>query len=396
MSSVSTESLLSFNVTITWINDTILYLNDSNVTEIPHMGGEGMQTNPTRRLAIALLIWLLPVVIIFGTIGNIFSFVLMLQREMRHTSTYFYLAILAVADTVVLFVSAFKTWIRTLSNFELLHISDASCKTLTFLTYFSLHLSAWLIVAVTIERFIVVWFPLKATSICSTRRAKLTTVGIMLTLFLLNIHLFWTAVLISDPDSDQKTCGMRQDNELLYSDVIPWLHLTVYSFVPFAALLFFNTMIIISLIKHRQVITSQMTKDDRRTRNNNHRTAVTLLCISFVWIITTTPSALYIVLPLKPTTIEEAAKLLLVKVVCFIIMYINHSINFLLYCITGQNFRREFSRLIQRLCRPRKEPKPKLMFKASRSGSGQETSFPLMDNMYLNRGSKASRSSSQT
>lgn len=393
---MSSTTELSVTKYITnWRNITDNYFNDTNSTVTPPKG-PSMQDNPTYLLAMALLLWLLPVVIIVGTIGNIFSFILMLQREMRQTSTYFYLAILAVADTVVLFVSAFKTWIRAWSNFELLHISDASCKILMFLTYFSLHLSAWLIVAVTVERFILVRFPLKAKSICSTSRAKLTTLSITMTLFLLNVHLFWTAELISDPVTGAKTCAMLRDNEKLYKDVVPWLHLTVYSFVPFLALLFFNTLIIVSLIQHRQVIASQMTKDDRRTRCNHRKLAITLLCISFVWILTTTPSALYTVLPLRPRTLDETAMLLLVKIICYIILYINHSINFFLYCITGQNFRREFLRLIRRLCRPRKETKPKLMFRANRSGSGQETSFPLMDNMYINRGSKTSRSSSQT
>ena len=378
----------SYNLT-TWINVTDQHLNVTNETDRHNYMGASIKETGMYKIAIALLIWILPVVIIFGTTGNVLSFILMLQREMRQTSTYFYLAILAVADTIVLFVSAFKTWIRTWSEFELLHISDASCKTLMFLAYFSLHLSAWLIVAVTIERFIVVWFPLKATSLCSTTRARYTTVAIVVALFLLNAHLFWTAELLSDPITGEKKCAMLRDNDFLYKEVVPWVHLTVYSFVPICSLLTFNTLIIVSLIRHRQVIVSQMTKDDRRTRYNHRKLAITLLCISFVWIATTIPSALYTVLPLNPRTAEEVATLLLVKVICYIILYINHAINFLLYCATGQNFRCGFSKLVRKLCRTRREPKPKLMFRASRSGSGQETSFPLMDNMYLNRGSKA-------
>ena len=377
-------------MTTSWINDTALWFNDTvlNINDTDFNRGS-LTDNPTYRLAITLLIWILPIIIVVGALGNIFSFILMLQREMRHTSTYFYLAVLAIADTLVLFVSAFKTWIRTWSNFELLHISDASCKTLMFLTYFSLHLSAWLVVAVTLERFIVVWFPLKATTICSTTRAKLTILFLMLALFLLNVHLFWTAELVIDPETGAKECAMLRDYDILYKEVVPWLHFTVYSFIPFATLLIFNILIIVSLIRHRQMITHQMTKDDRRTQYHHRKLAITLLCISFVWIFTTTPSALYTVLPLKPQTMDDRAKLLLVKIICYLIMYVNHSINFLLYCITGRNFRYKFSRLLRGLCQHRRRPTPKLTFKANRSGSGQDTSFPLTENMYFNRGSKS-------
>lgn len=361
----------------------------NSVTQAVRSRHDGrLADNPTYKLALGLLLWLLPIIITVGTIGNIFSFIIMLQREMRQTSTFFYLAVLAVADTIVLFMSAFKTWIRLWSGFAMLHISDASCKIFMFLTYFSLHLSAWLIVAVTVERFIVVWFPLRASSICSTKRAKLTSLALAMGLFLLNAHLFWTADLVTDPRSESKQCAMMQNNRLLYKDVIPWVHLTLYSFLPFVSLLVFNVLIIVSLIKHRQIILSELTRADRRTRYNHRRLAITLLSISCVWIITTTPSALYTVLPLKGETVQQAANFFFIKVICYIFMYINHSINFFLYCITGQSFRREFMKFVCRVCRKRRKPKPRLMFRASRSGSGQETVFPLMGTMYGNRASK--------
>lgn len=368
------------------------YGNISTKGSVPF--GPGLPSEPLYKLGVGLLLWMLPIIITIGTIGNIFSFIVMLQREMRQTSTFFYLAALAVADTVVLFMSALKTWIRLFSGFEMLHISSASCKTFMFFTYLSLHLSAWLIVAVTVERFIVVWFPLKATSICNTKRAKCTTAGLALTFILLNIHLFWNAELITSPRSGRSMCAMTQNNRFLYHEVLPWLHLTLYSFLPCVCLLVFNILIILSLVKHRQIITSQMTKDDRRTRYNHRKLAVTLLCISFVWILTTTPSALYTVLPLRAKSMSQEALYFFIKVICYIFMYVNHSINFFLYCITGQAFRRQLLKLLCRTCRRKRKPKPKLMFRASRSGSRQETTFPLMHNMYS--GSKTSRSSSNS
>ena len=81
---------------------------------------------------------------------------------MRYTSVYFYLQILACADTVVLYVSAFKTWIRILTGYELLHVADSVCRLLVFLLLVAQYLSAWLIVLTTVDRFVVVWFPFKS------------------------------------------------------------------------------------------------------------------------------------------------------------------------------------------------------------------------------------------
>jgi len=60
---------------------------------------------------------------------------------------------LAVVDTVVLFVSAFKTWIRLISGVEWLHGSMATCRCIMFTLLVALHLSAWLIVVVSADRF---------------------------------------------------------------------------------------------------------------------------------------------------------------------------------------------------------------------------------------------------
>jgi len=54
----------------------------------------------------------MPVIIAVGTVGNLTSLVVLLRRRMRRTSVYLYLAVLALADVSVLYVSAFKTWIR--------------------------------------------------------------------------------------------------------------------------------------------------------------------------------------------------------------------------------------------------------------------------------------------
>jgi len=72
--------------------------------------------------------YLLPVIIGVGTVGNLLSIAVLLRSRMRSTSVYFYLTILACADTAVLYVSGFKTWIRIMGGFELLHVSDMACK----------------------------------------------------------------------------------------------------------------------------------------------------------------------------------------------------------------------------------------------------------------------------
>jgi len=64
----------------------------------------------------------------------------------------------------------------------------------------------------------------------------------------------------------------------------------------------------------------------------------TLIATSYIARTTAMPNGLITNFPL-------AAKLYLVRTVCELLMYLNHSINFFLYCATGQKFRRQLCAL---------------------------------------------------
>jgi len=59
-----------------------------------------------------LAVYIMPVIIAVGTVGNLTSLAVLLRRRMRRTSVYLYLTVLALVDVSVLYISAFKTWIR--------------------------------------------------------------------------------------------------------------------------------------------------------------------------------------------------------------------------------------------------------------------------------------------
>jgi len=125
-----------------------------------------------RTAAFALLKFGVPVIVLMGTVGNALSFCVLVRRRMRSTPMYFYLTLLAIADTFVLYVSAFKVWIRALTQFEVLHVSNVGCKLFMFILLCSFYMSAWLVVLVTWDRFLVVWFPFRGYLFMRIRRAR--------------------------------------------------------------------------------------------------------------------------------------------------------------------------------------------------------------------------------
>ena len=52
------------------------------------------------KVGMAIVLWVFPVVIFVGTLGNLLSFIVLLTKRMRNTSVNIYLVYLALIDTL--------------------------------------------------------------------------------------------------------------------------------------------------------------------------------------------------------------------------------------------------------------------------------------------------------
>ena len=138
----STFDNLTSNVSSNWSDYYYYYYDDDD-----------RSTTSAAAVALAIVRYVFPFIVAFGTAGNVLSAVVLVHRRLSGGSIDLYRVALAVVDTTVLYVSAFKTWIRVVTGVELLHASDAACRCLTFILLAALHLSAWLIVLLAVDRF---------------------------------------------------------------------------------------------------------------------------------------------------------------------------------------------------------------------------------------------------
>jgi len=167
---------------------------DSHGTQLSN----GSFTTAPFRIEHQILLYGLPFIVVFGTLGNVASAVVLSRPRMREKSVYFYLLLLSAVDTVVLYSSAVKTWLRLATGTEWLHASDVACRSLTFTFLAALHLSAWLIVLTTTDRFVAVWFPLQVAVFCSLKRARLASLILLMCTIVLDGHVFWTFELLPE------------------------------------------------------------------------------------------------------------------------------------------------------------------------------------------------------
>lgn len=325
-----------------------------------------------------LLLYVPPIFFVVGLIGNMLSAVILTRPPMRSISTYRYLAVLSFTDSLVLSVGLLRMWLgQLLIGNDVLDQWTWTCKLVNVVGYTVSNFSVWLIVAVTTERFIAVCYPLMAPSVCSRRRSTRIILVVLAVQLMIHVHFAWTVgvhetdrVTNFQSETEVKTqCVASKGFETLIDEVWPWVDAAIYSFVPFVVIMALNSMIM------RQVITSKRNRGQlcQQTSRNltlqtsqgsmmasktteSTRLTIMLLTISFAFLLTTFPmnttliATSYVVRTMSMpnglvTDIPLAAKLILVRTVCELLMYLNHSINFFLYCATGQKFRRQLCAL---------------------------------------------------
>ncbi|ELU06163.1 hypothetical protein CAPTEDRAFT_212775 [Capitella teleta] len=282
-------------------------------------------------------IWLVssPIVITVGTLGNLLTIWIFTQSpKLRSTSTSLYLIALAIVDTLILYLALLDQYSRVKYNFYLRNMSNILCKVGLFGVYFLVHFEAWILVNVTLERFAAVFSPHRVKQLFSKKRVALAIgiTGCILLLF--NMHYWWEAKTING------TCETR--NNFYQSD---WLRidLALASAIPFIVIFAMNCAIITKIALNSKDLTSA------KSSKTNSMTAV-LVSVSISFLIFTLPITIHMIMydadAYNNATELEIAHIEIAWVVVNIIYYLNNSVNFFLYCLTGPRFRREFLALI--------------------------------------------------
>ena len=202
-------------------------------------------------IALVLHFQFMPVVIAVGIPGNILTLIVMLQRKNRHTTCCIYMAYLAISDTLILLYGAF-TWFD--ARYQLIPKTDLSCGIANLFLGVVSNFNVMLLVALSLDRFLAIKFPLKAPVLCSVRRANISLVSIAVVAVVFTLPILFTA---KSPDG--RICAAHASGTLL-DQIHAVVSLLLFSIVPFCFLLFMNIAILIVI--RRSHITMDKYRDD--------------------------------------------------------------------------------------------------------------------------------------
>ena len=138
-------------------------------------------------------VYITPIIIVVGILGNVLSCVVLLGTHLRRQSSSVYLACLSIADTGFL-MTLFIAWLAWV-NVNVIN-KQGWCQLTVFLAYVSAFLSVWSVVSFTAERYIAVWHPFHRHIMCSAKRAKILVVCLTVIGFLIYSPSLWTSTIV--------------------------------------------------------------------------------------------------------------------------------------------------------------------------------------------------------
>ena len=187
----------STNVSLFQIQNNTYFNSDTNLSNIsypcwdfdfiPHNEDLFMQFMKK------INIYLTPAIILSGVTGNLLSFLVFSLTHLRKQSSSVYLASLALADMTFL-IALFFVWLSWI-NIPLFH-TQGLCQLVVYLIHVSAFMSIWFIAGFTIERYIIVWYPLKKERFCSPKRATRVVISISTVACIMYSYDIWTSGLV--------------------------------------------------------------------------------------------------------------------------------------------------------------------------------------------------------
>lgn len=208
-------------------------------------------------------LYIYPLFIFMGILGNSLScFIMFINVRRSGYPSSLYLTLLAFVDCLFLLGSALPDWISQIHyKLDIKHLSDFSCRFVYWFGHFTTHLSAGLVVGVTVERFIAVQYPLIAHKLNTVTNTRIALIFLIIFFILIdspvlilvkhlneNIHTVLTCnneTNLTYARSKIFRCVLSNEH---YKKVWVCIDFAIYTLIPFLIIVTLNSLIIRRLI----------------------------------------------------------------------------------------------------------------------------------------------------
>ena len=326
-----------------WDSHTRYTIMRSTTLPFANVTNRGCPENATgisKNMIDFLLIYFTPFLLFVGSFGNMISFVVFSRLSLCESAPAFYIRVLAVADSLALNVGLWPNWMKNAFNKPLYPFTDVTCRIQTYLRYVLPDFAVWILVIMTVERLVAVCRPHRVRLIFTRTVIRGSLLTMILVISIINIP----AIFITSSNNKNDPACEAVNVELGYV-IWPWVDLTIYCFLPSAIIITCNSVMIYTIMR-RQKAMSRRTSTGSETGYIMAAMTVILLTVTVVFILLTVPFGLYSCSVFYFYT-DPRIDWCVFYYISSYLRYVNNSVNFLLYCMSGRSFRNELKQLCQ-------------------------------------------------
>lgn len=315
---------------------------------------------------IAIILWKIfsPIFLIVGISGNLLSIAVLSRQRMRFTTTSVYLRLLAVVDTFVLLVAVLRHVLYYYAGINIRAQTTVGCKLHSWISPSVSALSFWLLPVITVDRLLMVKYPIWAKAHCTRRSSFIIFLVMFITLLLINLHflLFQERMEMlhgnsSNITSDQviddlqsvKCAPGTAESQNFYNKIWPIAVFLLYSIMPIGFLITCNVVLVKEVTKRTAKNRARRSFDPRKVREQKDLRSLTIMLVSVCvfFVIISVPACVHLILESYVYSEFDAAKRLLSWTVVTLLLFSNNTVNFILYCFTGKVFRKELVSMLK-------------------------------------------------
>ena len=207
---------------------------------------EEVRTYMSFKIATYIANYWFPIIVPIGWFGNTLSFIIMLKPNNRRISTCVYMAAISVNDNIMMY---FCLHVFLVAAMEVHGWNSVECKFVAFGALFALQNCTFLIVAMTVDKYIAVKWPHRAATYSTPGRARITATCVYLCVFMYNIPHFFLSGMIGDQCIAFAISG-------LITRIYSWLSFVVNAIIPFSLLIHMNHVIVKTVRASRKMFRS--------------------------------------------------------------------------------------------------------------------------------------------
>ena len=253
---------------------------------------EQVESYTTFKIASFIDKYWFPVLLPIGFLGNTLSFLVMTKPNNRKMSTCIYMATISINDNLMMCLLSYHALVVVVFKNNEYH--SLECKIIDFLGLFTLQNSTFQVLAMTVDKYIAIKWPHKATTYSTPRRAKMITVGLSLCALCYNSpHLFLSSVIGGQ-------CIAYSVDKII-TRVYSWLSFCLNAVIPFTLLIHMNYVIVQTVRKSRKMfiendttigtaIHKGMERRQKSMKNAENQLTIMLLLVTMLFLILLCPT----------------------------------------------------------------------------------------------------------